>query len=429
MGDSGQKELPRLEEVLDDLCTRFLVNLPDEEFKSFERLFFAVESAHWFYDDFYRERDGRLPRLQLKSFARKLFDHTPLLQPYAEDFDQLFKQFRDYKQDVPTYGAAMLNAKLDKVLLVRGWGSGAKWGFPKGKMGNSETELQAAVREVLEETGFDLSEYVDDNTYYVDSMLCGRFNRIYVVPNISEDAKFETQTRKEISKIDWVPLSDLPIFRKSKPKYDADDGPSPAKQKAAQKAGEKGGGQIPHNKFVHVAPYTTRIRDWVKRERNRRSKQRKQAAVAAMSGGKTKEAATQGAAASSVTTMSGGKVKEGAARAAAAGSVATMVGGKVKEGATRAPKGSPTRGRRSKKDRRRGDTRDVMTFGKDGGALTQAERDDLFEQYVRDADRRTRELRLDDDNWARPPMAIEGMTTTRMFTFDRDAIVAKMLAA
>eukprot|EP00171_Calliarthron_tuberculosum_P015346 IDg15346t1 len=76
MTEAKKNSHPSLDEVLDDLCTRFLVNLPDEEFKSFERLFFAVESAHWFYDDFFRERDPRLPRLQLKAFAQKLFDHT-----------------------------------------------------------------------------------------------------------------------------------------------------------------------------------------------------------------------------------------------------------------------------------------------------------------------------------------------------------------
>jgi len=35
---------------------------------------------------------------------------------------------------VPTFGAILLNAELDKCLMVKGWKSGASWGFPKGKV-------------------------------------------------------------------------------------------------------------------------------------------------------------------------------------------------------------------------------------------------------------------------------------------------------
>ena len=38
------------------------------------------------------------------------------------------------QHNVPTFGAILLNAELDKCLMVKGWKSGASWGFPKGKV-------------------------------------------------------------------------------------------------------------------------------------------------------------------------------------------------------------------------------------------------------------------------------------------------------
>ena len=58
--------LPRLLRL-----SRFIINLPEEELHSFERICFQIEAAHWFYEDFYREHDPKLPPASLKLFARQ----------------------------------------------------------------------------------------------------------------------------------------------------------------------------------------------------------------------------------------------------------------------------------------------------------------------------------------------------------------------
>ena len=405
MAAAKETQCPELEVVLDDLCTRFLLNLPATEFESFERLFFAVESAHWFYDDFYREKHSNLPKLPLKAFAQKLFDHTPLLQPYSADGDKLVADFKLYKQEVPTCGAAMLNSTMDKVVLVRGWGSGAKWGFPKGKVSKDETELQAAVREVLEETGFDLTNYVDSSTHYIDSMMYRRLNRIFVVPDVPEDAKFETQTRKEISKIEWIPVSSLPVYK---------DKQQQAREKCSTLSPKKNSpGAIPANKFVHVHPYTSRLRSWIRRERKARARANNMSTNKAVSG-------SNGV--NSVVTNNLCERDE-----------------KPVETVVRVPEGSP-RAKRNKKSRGKQRThetkRDEETFGACGGAsrLTDAERETMFQKYVRDTERRTRELKLDEeDGWlssgSRPilPQQLKPTTPTNQpFTFDVESILARM---
>lgn len=47
---------------------------------------------------------------------------------------------------------------------------GNKWGIPGGKVDKDETALQAAIREVKEETGFDISKQLIENldTVYVE---------------------------------------------------------------------------------------------------------------------------------------------------------------------------------------------------------------------------------------------------------------------
>ena len=41
-----------LDAALEEVATRFLVHLPDSELQSGDRLFFQIEQAHWFYEDF-----------------------------------------------------------------------------------------------------------------------------------------------------------------------------------------------------------------------------------------------------------------------------------------------------------------------------------------------------------------------------------------
>ena len=55
MAPKQKQHVPRLVDVLCDLELRFILNLPEEEFQSADRLFFQLERAHWFYEDFYAD--------------------------------------------------------------------------------------------------------------------------------------------------------------------------------------------------------------------------------------------------------------------------------------------------------------------------------------------------------------------------------------
>lgn len=53
------------------LYSRFIINVPEAELASVERICFQVEQAHWFYEDFIREIKPDLPSFQLKTFSAR----------------------------------------------------------------------------------------------------------------------------------------------------------------------------------------------------------------------------------------------------------------------------------------------------------------------------------------------------------------------
>lgn len=95
--------------------SRFIINVPDEELASVERICFQIEQAHWFYEDFIREQNPALPSFNLKSFSAKFFQHCPLLHEWANEHETAFANFMEYKIRVPVCGAIILNDAMDKV--------------------------------------------------------------------------------------------------------------------------------------------------------------------------------------------------------------------------------------------------------------------------------------------------------------------------
>ncbi|KAF9270207.1 DCP2-domain-containing protein [Marasmius fiardii PR-910] len=203
------------EDVLEDLSSRFILNLPEEELASLERICFQVEQAHWFYEDFVREENPKFPSLPLKKFSAMLFHSCPLLHQWSHAHEQAFTNFMQYKTRVPVCGAIMLNETWEKCLLVKGWKSSSGWGFPKGKINEDEPQTACAVREVLEETGYSLAGKINAEDV-IEMSIREQKIALYIVPGVPEDFQFKTKTRKEISKIEWFRLADLPTWRRNK---------------------------------------------------------------------------------------------------------------------------------------------------------------------------------------------------------------------
>lgn len=216
-------------EALDDVHTRFILNLPPQELASTDRIFFQLEQAWWFYDDFICDHtDIPLPRFKgVKPFALQIFQQSPLLSPMLPQFQTLWEEFSKYKRTISTYGTILMNADCTKVILCQVW-NGKTWMYPAGKVNQHEEGCDAGARETYEETGFDpncnlgLTREMlasgeplpwktpldpDDGLVYIDS---GKRRTLYVCRGVPEDFPFEPVARKEVSAVEWHDLDDLP---------------------------------------------------------------------------------------------------------------------------------------------------------------------------------------------------------------------------
>ncbi|MCJ1428011.1 mRNA-decapping enzyme subunit 2 [Sticta canariensis] len=262
----------QLVDWLDDLCVRFIINLPHEELESVERICFQVEEAQWFYEDFIRPLDPDLPSLNLKNFCLRIFQHCPLLSEFSSyHHSAAFSEFLAYKTRVPVRGAIMLNQEMDQVVLVKGWKKSANWSFPRGKINKDEPDLECAIREVYEETGFHLRDAGmvgnDEDMKYIEVTMREQHMRLYVFRGVPMDAHFEPRTRKEISKIQWYKLSELPTLKK-------------------QKQQQEGRGEdlaVTANKFYMVAPFMVPLKKWIaQRKKMERRNARSQLSTTSM---------------------------------------------------------------------------------------------------------------------------------------------------
>lgn len=191
--------------------------------------------------------------MSLRTFCLAFFKHCPLLAQFSPaEHVSAFEQFILYKQRVPVRGVILLNPEMDSTILVKGWKKGSSWSFPRGKIAKDEPDLECAIREAWEETGLDVRaaglvpEGAEPKS--IDITMKDSEIRLFVFRDVPMDTHFEPQTRKEISKIQWFKLSELPSFKK----------------KGAQNKNQHQSDAAPNvNKFFMVAPFVNPLKRWI----------------------------------------------------------------------------------------------------------------------------------------------------------------------
>lgn len=146
---------------------------------------------------------------------------------------------------------------------MKGWKKSANWSFPRGKINKAEADLDCAIREVYEETGFDVRSAglvgEHENPKYIDITMREQQLRLYIFADVPMDAQFAPRTRKEISKIQWFKLSELPTLKKQKQPPDQSEDLD-----------------VIINKFYMVAPFMVPLKKWIsQRKKGRESQKRK----------------------------------------------------------------------------------------------------------------------------------------------------------
>lgn len=240
-------------DILDDLCSRFIINIPEEERKDPIRLCFQVELAFWFYLDFYCPENPMYPQCTMKEFTQMIFQHVPSLREHLPKLDVIIESWKEYKMAVPTYGAILLDETLEHVLLVQSYWVRATWGFPKGKVNEGEEPHICAAREVLEETGYDITALLNKSEY-IERQIHDQVTRLYIIVGVPRTTQFSPRTRNEIRSIEWFAIADLPAHKR-------DQAPRATLGMNA-------------NTFFMVMPFVKHLRKWIFNSRHRRLQQR-----------------------------------------------------------------------------------------------------------------------------------------------------------
>lgn len=238
------------------------------------QIFSQIQKCYWYTIDTYD-----IKHMRFRSFAVQMCRSVQALQMLAENFHACYHIFIYYCHTIPTCGAILMSnynasAQLQqkrnnycsvqeyrtlhrkrktatttmttngddnnnnsmqniKVLLVRSKKT-KLWSWPKGKVEYGESYEQCAVREVCEETSYNIAKYLNKSNYFqfknYDEILYAaqhrpvtvlRTMRLYWIPNVQHDYKFLPKHSQEIDKIEWFDITQLaqhcernnPLFR------------------------------------------------------------------------------------------------------------------------------------------------------------------------------------------------------------------------
>uniref|UniRef100_A0AC34GXL2 Nudix hydrolase domain-containing protein n=1 Tax=Panagrolaimus sp. ES5 TaxID=591445 RepID=A0AC34GXL2_9BILA len=244
--------------IINDVCFRFLEGVPQDYRKDNMRVLFEIEMAHWFYLDNYFDNPDfpDCKNVGFKDFSRLIFKQCAYLKSRANQCDKILDEFYLYKQHIPTNGAIMVDKSLEYVLLVQGYfASTNSWGFPKGKVNECEKPIDCAIREVLEETGYDITGKVNEKRSFSRYTNGRALTQLFVATDVDMDFKFQPHANKEIRKIQWFKIDLLP--------HDRNDVNSPARV------------NMKPNNFYNVVPFVADILQFVKKEKSRRARKAK----------------------------------------------------------------------------------------------------------------------------------------------------------
>jgi 8-oxo-dGTP pyrophosphatase MutT (NUDIX family) len=127
----------------------------------------------------------------------------------TNDLEALWHDFQSVFQILEAAGGVVFNAE-DQLLAIYRRGS---WDLPKGKIDDGETPGEAAVREVMEETGLQNVELTDflHSTYHTYRDKKGRriLKPTYWYRMYTPERQLKPQADEDIEKALWVPFSDF----------------------------------------------------------------------------------------------------------------------------------------------------------------------------------------------------------------------------
>lgn len=192
------------DQQLTEILNKFPISLNHWRLGYYAPVCEMVQLAHWHYLDNYGTKQ-ELKKQKLVDFAyivlEKIFSNIDLY-----NLDDIFAEWRRQRNCMPRSGAILIDESMSKILLVKTFKS-ESWMFPSGKMEAGECMENCAIREVFEETGFDISNIIDSNLFIQHKKPIRR--KLYLIKNVPESFPMEPRVNNEIVACEWFNVDNL----------------------------------------------------------------------------------------------------------------------------------------------------------------------------------------------------------------------------
>lgn len=189
-----------------------MVNATKEDYTE-KRILFLIETAHWYYIDYFQKKDPSLRTWNYQAFAKKIFHDYPPLTPFKNKFQGMWDEMKSYKRQIPVCGGVILNKEMNRVLLVRGPKNNDGFSFPRGKINNQETKLACAAREIYEETGLSVERLLEEKDFVFQDARAkannGQFVTLFFVSIEEAGLVTKPNVLNEIGSIQWHSIHKL----------------------------------------------------------------------------------------------------------------------------------------------------------------------------------------------------------------------------
>jgi mRNA-decapping enzyme subunit 2 len=172
----------------------------------------VIEIAHWYYIDYFQKKYPDLKPMSFATFAKKMFEKYPPLCDYIPKFTSMYEAMKAYKRNIPVFGGVILNAQMNRVLLVKGVKNNDGYSFPRGKINSGESPLACAAREIYEEAGLSVEGSLDEKEYVAQDARkspMGQFVTLFFVVVDEVGMVTKPKVLNEIGAIQWHSISKL----------------------------------------------------------------------------------------------------------------------------------------------------------------------------------------------------------------------------
>ncbi|OHS98103.1 hydrolase, NUDIX family protein [Tritrichomonas foetus] len=206
----ADKKFRITQEQAEDIFVRFFLNTPTNKISDANDFTILLENALYYYLTVYKHDNNTV--LQQKLFEEltgQLFSLIPSFNPYLPHVKALISAHFKLRDMATPCGCICYNPEMTHVLVVHHTVNTHFFSFPKGKMEEGESYMTTAARETLEETGVDVSPYINDKYMFTFSRQKRSDVVMFHVKNIPMSKHLQSPSPLEIKLVRWVSIDDV----------------------------------------------------------------------------------------------------------------------------------------------------------------------------------------------------------------------------